>query len=94
MKEECSGCEKGKVYKLINFNHELYVKGPNYPSEMCSCQEKWKKVEKLVPKKKAEWSIRNYMESSSLCHNDKPVARFTNRTLARRVAKWLNEGER
>lgn len=41
MKEECSHCLKGEKYTLIDYNGRLYTKGPKYPSEMCSCQEKW-----------------------------------------------------
>jgi len=46
----------------------------------------------LVSKRKAEWSVKNGKYEYDLCHKGNIVATFfTNRTLARRVAKWLNE---
>jgi hypothetical protein len=50
---------------------------------------------KLVSKKKAEWSVVKIQGASILYYKNRSRANFDkNRTLARKVAKWLNEEER
>ncbi len=50
---------------------------------------------KLVSRKKAEWQIKHLIKEYRLLYKGRSMANFyKNRTLARRVAKWLNKEEK